>query len=123
MSVIHDPAGPLRGRVEGRYATLRHVRRDLDLPRHSGLRVLPTQPWLGDAELAFLQGHAAALPAVIDDLDGGAAHDLDEVVDGGLSVLAQVEHGEQRLAVVGQNLGASRWASSGPRLSVRETAW
>ena len=40
-----------------------------------------------------------------DGLDGGAAHDVDEVVDGALGVLDEVEQGQEELAVLGQQLG------------------
>ena len=40
-----------------------------------------------------------------DGLDGGPAHDVDQVVDGDLGVLDEVEHGQQELAVLGQDLG------------------
>ena len=40
-----------------------------------------------------------------DGLDGGPAHDVDEVIDGGLGVLDQVEHGQQELAVLGEETG------------------
>mgnify|MGYP006908241901 CR=1 FL=1 len=34
--------------------------------------------------------------------DGGPAHDVDEVIDGALGLLDKVEHGEQQLAVLGE---------------------
>jgi hypothetical protein len=40
-----------------------------------------------------------------DGLDGGASHDVDEVVDGGLGVLDEIEYGEEELAILGQDLG------------------
>ena len=78
--------------------------------------------------MPLLEGDPAGLRAVVDDvavgllalllgagelggaheqdgLDGGAAHDVDEVVDGGLGVLDEVEHGQEELAVLGQDLG------------------
>src|SRR5262249_23757212 len=37
--------------------------------------------------------------------DGGAPHDVDEVIDGALSVLEEVEQGQDELAVLGQQFG------------------
>jgi hypothetical protein len=86
----------------------------LDLTRLSGLGIVLAEPGLGDAELAVVQGDAADLAPVIDDvavrllasllgadglsgtheqdgLDGGTAHDVDRVIDGRLSVFDQGE--------------------------------
>ena len=86
------------------------------------------QPGLLDDDLAFLQGDAALLGAVVDDvavgllalllgprdrlgahpehrLDGGAAHDVDEVVEGALGVLEEVEQRQDELAILGQQVG------------------
>ena len=38
-------------------------------------------------------------------LDGGAAHDVDEVVEGALGVLEEVEQWQNELAVLGQQVG------------------
>jgi hypothetical protein len=101
---------------------------DLDFAGLTGLLGLLPQPGLGDFELAFLEGDTARLRAVVGDLavgllplllgagdlssaheedgvDGSPSHDVDEVVDGGLSVLDEIEHGEEELAVLGQDLG------------------
>jgi Transposase IS66 family len=79
-------------------------------------------------ELPLLQRHATLLGAVVDDVvvgllplllrpgdrrgahaqhrfDGGTAHDVDEVVEGALGVLEEVEQGQDELAVLGQQLG------------------
>jgi hypothetical protein len=95
------------------------------LARPGGL--LP-QPGLGDAEPALPEGDAASLGAVVGDvavgllalllgagqldgahqengLDGGPSHDVDEVVDGDLGVLDEVEHRHEELAVLGEDLG------------------
>ena len=101
---------------------------DFDLSRLSQLGVLLAEPGLVDAEFTFPERDASLLGAVVDDvavgllalllgpgqlggahqqdgLDGGAAHDVDEVVDGGLGVLDQVEHGQEELAVLGEDVG------------------
>jgi hypothetical protein len=58
--------------------------------------------------LALLLGSSDLLGAHEQNgLDGGAAHDVDEVVNGGLGVLDLIEHGEQKLAVLGQEVGKS----------------
>ena len=131
----------------GEPAVLAHrlVGGDLDLARLTGLGGLLPEPGLGDVELPLLEGDAAGLRAVVGDvavgllalllgagelggahqqdgLDGGPAHDVDEVVDGDLGVLDEVEHGEEELAVLGQDPGEAL-GSSAEGLSGRGTTW
>jgi hypothetical protein len=89
-------------------------------------------------ELPLLEGHATPLGAVVDDVvvgllalllrsgdrlgahaehrfDGGAPHDVDEVVDGALGVLDEVEQGQDELAVLRQQLGIGGRRTAGRR--------
>ncbi len=96
-----------------------------------------------DAELAFLECHASRLTAVVGDLavdllalllgagqllgthhqhglDGGSAHDVDEVIDGRLGVFDEVEHGQEELTVLGEHLGELLRIESGGTVGKRE---
>ena len=56
--------------------------------------------------LALLPGSGDGLGAHPEHrLDGGAAHDVDEVVEGALGVLEEVEQWQNELAVLGQQVG------------------